>query len=77
MKFLVDENLPEEVAEVLRGDGHDAITVFQRQLVSADDPVLGELAQAEGRAVVTADLDFANTQMYRPRTSRGSSFCAS
>lgn len=71
MKFLVDENLPDAVADILRGDGHDAVSVVERQLISTDDPVLGELARAEGRVVVTTDLDFANVQMYPPEDFEG------
>jgi predicted nuclease of predicted toxin-antitoxin system len=29
MKFKVDENLPREVADLLRGAGHDATTVIE------------------------------------------------
>jgi predicted nuclease of predicted toxin-antitoxin system len=71
MKFLVDENLPDEVADLLRSDGHDAVSVVERQLTKAEDPTLAELAKAEGRAVVTSDLDFANIQIYPPEDFEG------
>jgi predicted nuclease of predicted toxin-antitoxin system len=71
MKFLVDENLPDEVADVLRGDGHDAVSVVERQLTSAGDPTLAELARAEGRAMVTADVDFASVLNYPPEEYEG------
>ena len=71
MKFLVDENLPAEVAELLRGDGHDAATVHELKLVSAVDATLAELAKAERRAVVTLDVDFGNTQLYAPEDFDG------
>jgi hypothetical protein len=32
MKFKVDENLPQEVAGILRGSGHDAVSVFDQAL---------------------------------------------
>ena len=58
MKFLVDENLSEHVAEVLVENGHDAIHVRDIGLGRADDPVVMERAEAEGRVVVSADTDF-------------------
>ena len=32
MKFKIDENLPVEVAELLREAGHDAATAIEQQL---------------------------------------------
>lgn len=58
MKFLVDENLSERVAEVLVDNGHDAIHVREIGLERADDPVLMDRAESEGRVVVSADTDF-------------------
>ena len=58
MKFLVDENLSERVAEVLVENGHDAIHVRDIGLERADDPVVMARAEAEGRVVVSADTDF-------------------
>ena len=66
MLLLVDENLPTEVAGQLRGAGHDAITVFDRQLVGQPDPRVAELCKAEKRALITLDVDFANTLLYPP-----------
>jgi len=38
MKFKIDENLPVEVAELLRQSGYDALTVLDQQLGGeADD----------------------------------------
>lgn len=58
MKFLVDENLSERVAEVLVDNGHDAIHVREIGLERADDPVVMARAESEGRVVVSADTDF-------------------
>jgi predicted nuclease of predicted toxin-antitoxin system len=58
LKFLVDENLSERVAEVLVENGHDAIHVREIGLERADDPVVMARAEAEGRVVVSADTDF-------------------
>lgn len=40
MKFKVDENLPEEVAEALVDLGHDADTVHGEGLSGAEDAVV-------------------------------------
>jgi len=58
LKFLVDENLSERVAEVLVENGHDAIHVRDIGLERAGDPVVMARAEAEGRVVVSADTDF-------------------
>ena len=66
MLFLVDENLPTEVAGQLRSAGHDAITVFDRRLSGQADQRVAELCKGERRALITLDVDFANTLLYPP-----------
>ena len=58
MRFLVDENLAERVAELLVENGHDAVHVRAIGLGTADDSVVMARAEAEGRVVVSADTDF-------------------
>jgi predicted nuclease of predicted toxin-antitoxin system len=67
VKFLVDENLPREVPDLLRSEGHDAVSVADRQMTKAPDPTLADLARAEGRAIFTFDLDFAVEEARVPR----------
>lgn len=71
MKFLVDENLPVEAAGLLRNAGHDAVTAVERGVGGAGDARIAELLKAEGRALVTLDVDFANTQAYPPQAYAG------
>jgi len=33
MRFKVDENLPIDAAELLRAIGHDAMTIFDQQMI--------------------------------------------
>ena len=51
MKFKLDENLPVELVEDLRGLGHDAHTVTDEGLRGASDPAVMDTALAAGRTV--------------------------
>ena len=64
MKFKIDENLPFEAAEVLRGAGFGANTVGDEALSGADDETVVSVSLSEGRILVTLDLDFANIRAY-------------
>ncbi len=66
MKFKIDENLPCEVAELLRVAGYDAMTVMEQQLNGKSDPTIAIVCQQEDRILVTLDLDFANIHSYPP-----------
>ena len=71
MRFKIDENLPQEVAQLLCEHGHDAVSVFDETLSGLKDPALFEVCQQEGRVLMTLDLDFANIQAYPPPTAAG------
>jgi predicted nuclease of predicted toxin-antitoxin system len=71
MKIKTDENLPVEVAEDLRGAGHDAVTVLDQRLGGRGDPDVAAACRREGRALVTLDLDFANVRRYPPADHPG------
>ncbi|MGB7280704.1 MAG: DUF5615 family PIN-like protein [Candidatus Acidiferrum sp.] len=71
MKFKVDENLPAEHAATLREAGHEADTVADQKLTGADDSALYERCQAEGRILLTLDLDFGNVWAYPPQLHSG------
>ena len=66
MRFLVDENLPVEVADVLRRGDHDVLHVSQSSHRGASDQQLWRLAANEGRIIVTRDLDFPLSDLPRP-----------
>ncbi|MBM4249391.1 MAG: hypothetical protein FJ149_08165 [Euryarchaeota archaeon] len=88
MKFKVDENLPADVAGILREGGHDASTVIEQGLGGAPDAAIMEVCRREGRALVTLDLGFSGIRAYPPaagpgclvvrlaRQDRGSVLCA-
>lgn len=71
MKFKIDENLPAEVAELLRSAGHDAVSVLDQNLGGAADPGVAEICRAEGRIVVTLDIGFADMRQYPPQDYAG------
>jgi predicted nuclease of predicted toxin-antitoxin system len=66
MKFKLDEHLPNEIADDLRQDGHDALTVFDQGLAGALDINLMRVVQAEGRVILTMDKGIANVTIYPP-----------
>jgi predicted nuclease of predicted toxin-antitoxin system len=71
MRFKIDENLHDDVAEVLRTRGHDAQTVLDEGLRGRPAPEIAEAASREGRALITLDLDFGNVREYPPDQYRG------
>ncbi len=66
MKFKVDENLPIEVAELLRQAGHDAATVLEQHLSGGADSDIALICQREERILITMDLDFSDIRGYPP-----------
>ena len=68
MKFLVDENLPPRLAELLAASGHDAVNVRDLNAASAPDSRIMELAAAGDRIVVSADTDFGALLAYARAT---------
>lgn len=71
MRFKADENLPLEVAEVLRSAGHDVMGVVEQGLSGAPDPDVAGICVYENRILVTLDLDFADVRAYPPGTTPG------
>jgi predicted nuclease of predicted toxin-antitoxin system len=71
VKFKIDENLPAEAAEILRGFGFVADTVAEEDLSGADDDTVARTSQADDRILVTLDLDFANIRAYPPGEHAG------
>ena len=66
MKFKTDENFPLEAVNLLRGAGHDALTVFDQSLSGRPDSNVASVCQREGRTLLTLDTDFADIRTYRP-----------
>lgn len=58
MKFFIDAQLPITLARWLRGRGCDAVHVLECEAGQLEDRVLWEMAQQEGRIVISKDEDF-------------------
>ncbi|HEX3883125.1 MAG TPA: DUF5615 family PIN-like protein [Stellaceae bacterium] len=58
MRFLLDMNLPPLLADQLNAEGHDAVHVLGAGYGAFPDQQIFARAAAEGRIVVTFDLDF-------------------
>ena len=71
MKLKIDENLPCECADILRGGGFDADTVADERLSGAEDSTIADHCRSEGRVLITLDLDFANIRAYPPAEYAG------
>ncbi|WP_437757647.1 DUF5615 family PIN-like protein [Sorangium sp. So ce1389] len=71
MRLKIDENLPEDVAELMRQAGHDVSTVLVQGLGGRPDPDIARVCAEEGRALLTLDVDFANVRRYPPSIYEG------
>lgn len=71
MKLKLDENVHRGAADRLRTAGFDVATVRDENLSGSPDEFLLETAGREGRCLVTLDLDFANTLVFRPSQHAG------
>ncbi len=71
MKFKLDENLGLRGQEILRAADHDVSTVAEQGMQQAPDAELIEHCRAEGRCLVTLDLDFSNPLVFLPSRYAG------
>ncbi len=71
MKCKLDENLPIEACELLKEAGHDASTVLGQGMGGEPDSMVSAVCQAEGRAILTLDTDFADIRTYQPSEFSG------
>jgi hypothetical protein len=69
MRFKVDENLPIDVAEILRANNHDAMTIFDQEMVSTCHPRIWIKACKSG-SVDGAGVGLAIARAYiRPKAT--------
>ncbi len=71
MRIKLDENLPARLVGVLSAHGHDVHTVPDENLSGRPDADIWQAACAEGRLLITQDLDFSDTRRFAPGTHAG------
>jgi len=64
MKIKLDENLPLQLAILLKGLGHDVHTLHDELLLGHTDREIWESAQKESRFLITQDLDFSDLRQF-------------
>lgn len=57
MRVLANENIPRSAVDALHARGHDVVWA-RTDLPGADDETILQVAQRDGRVVVTQDKDF-------------------
>ncbi|HEX3954824.1 MAG TPA: DUF5615 family PIN-like protein [Stellaceae bacterium] len=70
-RLKVDENLPQQIAVLLRAEGYDAVTVSDQGWQGVADETLWPLLQDEQRWLVTADKGFGDLRRYPPGSHAG------
>jgi predicted nuclease of predicted toxin-antitoxin system len=65
MRLLADENFPKPTVDLLRSGGHDVLWA-RTDCRGWKDAALLELAESEGRIMLTLDKDFWQISVQRP-----------
>jgi predicted nuclease of predicted toxin-antitoxin system len=71
VRFKVDENLPDELAQALRTAGWDCSTIDDQMMNGSDDETVERVCRAEERILVTFDLGFADVRAFAPGSHAG------
>ncbi len=71
MRLKLDENLGVRTARIFAEAGHDVATVAGQGLAGFTDADLLAVCVAEGRALITLDMDFANPLRFDPAITAG------
>src|SRR5260370_26392825 len=68
--FLVklDEHLGKATRQLLREGSYDVDTVLDERLSGSTDDLLWSRVVADGRLLITLDLDFSDVRRFRPGT---------
>ncbi len=71
MKIKLDENFDVRLVPLLAEGGHDVDTVPAEGLAGSADELIYEVCRADGRTLITLDLDFANPFRFPPEPTEG------
>lgn len=64
MKFLLNENMPPSLAEILHASAHDAVHVRDVNLKGQDDEKIFNYAGEKDLIIITHDLDYSRIHAY-------------
>jgi predicted nuclease of predicted toxin-antitoxin system len=68
MHFILDENVPASVSDLLQRSGHTAVFIYDYVPRASSDPVVATVSQELNAVLVSFDGDF---QKIAPRIPRG------
>jgi predicted nuclease of predicted toxin-antitoxin system len=71
MKVKLDENLPRRLKRTLSSLDHDVTTAEDEQLLSQPDVIVAMAARAEGRMLMTLDVEFGDLRKHAPGSHPG------
>lgn len=66
MRIKLDENIHGDARDALAEWGHDVVTAREEGLAGHPDDDVAAVVKAEGRCLVTFDLDFADPRRFPP-----------
>ncbi len=67
IKFLSDENIPVEIDNILKTNGHDVKKIPS----GLTDKQLSDLAKSDSRVILTFDKHFLNKKLFPPKEHSG------
>jgi predicted nuclease of predicted toxin-antitoxin system len=70
-RLKLDENLSRRLKDEIAALGYDAVTAGDERLLGRSDIVIAEAARAEGRVLLTLDLEFADMRKHPPGSHPG------
>jgi hypothetical protein len=71
VKIKLDENFDVRLVPLLADGGHDVETVPAERLSGSPDETIYDVCRAEGRTLITLDMDFANPFRFPPERTEG------
>lgn len=71
MRFLIDEDLPRSVGDLIRRHGHEATDIRDIGLRGAKDSQIAAYARENKLCLITGDFDFSDIRNYPPSQYSG------
>ena len=71
MKFKLDENFSGRIKQLFLEAGHEVDTVRDEVLQGSPDELIYQTCNAEGRCLVTFDMDFTDIIRFPPENTSG------